>query len=245
MRNSGWSGSASLPLLDEAVDRRAAGRRRSTASGMPFSWAACDHLGVVRIEDDLALRLHQLGVAPGRRRDQPVGVVEQHAQVADAPDAGVEAGRRLAGLEPGVAEDALLRLAGGPVEVDLLVRAGADAHAPAAAAVLVDEDDAVLAPLVDGPRAAGGHAGRVEAVVADAWQVEEDHPLDPLELGPLLRGEPLQVGIVARRRWGSRQRSSSQFGPDLISMGLPSMSEMERAIGWSLPAGASNRSSYR
>jgi len=45
----------------------------------------------------------------------PRGVVEQDAEIADAPDAGVEAGGRLAGLDPGEAQDALLRLARRPV----------------------------------------------------------------------------------------------------------------------------------
>ena len=54
--------------------------------------------------DDLFVR--QGGDALDLRR-----VVQQDAQVADPADAGVEAGRSLAGLETRVAEDALLRLA--------------------------------------------------------------------------------------------------------------------------------------
>ena len=60
------------------------------------------------------------------------------------------------------------------VEVDLLVRAAGDAHPPAAAAVLVHEHDAVLDALVHRPRRAGGDAGGVEAVLADARQVEHE-----------------------------------------------------------------------
>ena len=89
-----------------------------------------------------------------------VGVVEQHAEIADAADAGLRAHRRLPGLDARVAEDALLGLAGGPVVVDLLVRAARHAHAPAAALVLVDQHDAVLLALVDRARGAGRDAGR-------------------------------------------------------------------------------------
>jgi hypothetical protein len=83
-------------------------------------------------------------------------------------------------LEAGVAERALLGLAGLVVEVHLLVRAARDAHAPATALVLVDEDDAVLGPLVHRPGRAGGHARRVEAVLADARQVEHEGLLELL-----------------------------------------------------------------
>ena len=127
-----------------------------------------------------------------------VRVVEDDAEVADPPDAGVHAGRRVARLDARVAEDALLGLAGLPVVVGLLVRARGDAHAPGAAHVLVDQHDAVLAALVDRARRAGGDAGRVETVVADARQIEERHPLE-LEHRLLLGGrQVLQVGVVAR-----------------------------------------------
>ena len=128
-----------------------------------------------------------------RRAGDPVGVVEQHAHVADAADARVRAGRRLAGLQAREAQDALLRLAGGPVVVDLLVGAGGHAHAPGPALVLVDQHHAVLGALVDGARRAGRHARRVEAVVADARQVVEH---DPLQLGHLLADVLRQVGHV-------------------------------------------------
>src|SRR5262249_7093819 len=87
------------------------------------------------------------------------GVVQQHAQVADAADARVEARRGLAGLQAREAEDALLRLAREPVVEDLFVRASSDARAPRPAALLVHQDDAVLAALVQGPRR-GGRPGR-------------------------------------------------------------------------------------
>ena len=65
-------------------------------------------------------------------------------------------------------------LAALPVEVDLLVRAAGDAHPPAAALVLVDQDDAVLLALVDRPARAGRHARRVQAVLAEARQVHHE-----------------------------------------------------------------------
>ena len=96
----------------------------------------------------------------------------------------------------GKAEDALLGLAREPVEVGLLVRAGRDARAPGAALLLVDQHDAVLAALVQRAGRTGGHAARVQAVVADARQVEEHQPLDADQLHPLLLGQALQVRIV-------------------------------------------------
>ncbi len=106
-----------------------------------------------------------------------VGVVEHEAEVADAPDAGLRADRRLADLDPRVAERALLGLAGAVVEVDLLVRAARDAVAPAAALVLVDEDDAVLLALVHRARRADRDARRVQAVLADPRQEEHERLL--------------------------------------------------------------------
>src|SRR5690606_20277070 len=103
-----------------------------------------------------------------------VGVIQQHAQVADATHAGFRADGRHAGLDAREAEDALLGFSALPVVIDLLVRAAADAHAPAAALLLVDEDDAVLLALVDGAARAGGRARRVEAVLAQARQVHHE-----------------------------------------------------------------------
>src|SRR5690606_34839344 len=81
-------------------------------------------------------------------------------------------------LDARVAEDALLGFARLPVVVDLLVRAGGDAHAPTAALVLVDQDDAVLFALVDGARRARGDAGRIQAVLAQARQVHHEGLLE-------------------------------------------------------------------
>ena len=147
--------------------------------------------------------------------EHPVGVVEHQADVAQPADAGLRADRRQADLDAREAERALLGLAGAVVEVDLLVRAAGDAHPPAAAAVLVDEHDAVLGALVDRAARAGRGARRVEAVLADPRQVEHEGLLE-LELhlvGDLLaapgrcsqRGRPSRRG--RRPSWPTRRSS--------------------------------------
>ena len=138
-----------------------------------------DHLRIVGIEEDVELRLIEvlLVLDAGRLLDA-VGVVEHDAEVADAPDAGLRAHRRLAGLDARIAEDALLGFAARPVVVDLLVGAARHAHAPAAALVLVDQDDAVLLALVDGAGRAGRDARRVEAVLAQPRQVHHEGVLE-------------------------------------------------------------------
>jgi hypothetical protein len=64
-------------------------------------------------------------------------------------------------------------MAGDVVVIDFLVRARGLAEAQAAAMVFVDDDDTVLVALEDGATRAGFHAGRLGAVIADAWNVEE------------------------------------------------------------------------
>src|SRR5574340_1254881 len=121
----------------------------------------------VRVQKDVELVLIELlFVRHGGRLLDAIGVVEQHAEIADAPDASFGTHGGLADLDARVAEDALLRLSGPPVEVDLLVRAARDTHAPATALVLVDEHDTILLALVDGPRGTGGQARGIEAVLA-------------------------------------------------------------------------------
>ncbi len=138
-----------------------------------------DDRRIVRIEKELELRLVEvLLILHGGRALDAVGVVEEHAEIADAADAGLRADGRLAGLDARIAEDALLRLSRGPVVIDLLVRTARHAHAPAAALVLVDEDDAVLLALVDRAGGAGGDAARVEAVLAQARQVHHEGVLE-------------------------------------------------------------------
>ena len=108
------------------------------------------------------------------RRGDGVGVVQEQPQVPQPAHAGLRADRRQPHLHPRVAEGALLGLAGLVVEVDLLVRAAGDALPPAAALVLVHQDNPVLHPLVDRAGGAGGHAGGVQAVLADPRQVEHE-----------------------------------------------------------------------
>ena len=103
-----------------------------------------------------------------------IRVIQQHAQIANTPDAGLRTDGWLAGLNAWVAEDAFLRLSAFPVEVDFLVRATADAHAPATAFVLVNQHNAVFFTLVDGTARAGGHAARVQAVFTQARQVHHE-----------------------------------------------------------------------
>src|SRR5262249_42752381 len=71
-------------------------------------------------------------------------------------------------------EDALLGFTARPVVIDLLVRTTRYTHAPAAALVLIDENDAVLFALVDGTGRAGRHTRRVEAVLAQPRQVHHE-----------------------------------------------------------------------
>src|SRR5215831_6030598 len=108
----------------------------------------------------------------------------------------MEARRRLPAFEARIAQDALLGLAGRPVEVSLLIGAARDAHAPSAASFLADQHHAVLAALIDRSLRAGRHAARIETMVADPRQVEEDGTVDLLQLTHFLRGGAVKVRIV-------------------------------------------------
>src|SRR3546814_7843341 len=52
------------------------------------------------------------------------------------------------------------------------------AHAPAAAFLVVDQDDAILFTLVDGARRAGCNAGRIEAMLAQPRQIHHEGVLE-------------------------------------------------------------------
>ena len=178
---------------------------------MPSRGAASLHLGVLGVQEHVALGGEQVALVGHRGgRLHAVGVVEHEAEVADAPDAGLRADRRLADLDPRVAERALLGLAGAVVEVDLLVRAARDAVAPAAAAVLVDEHDAVLLALVHRARRARGDAGGVQAVLADPRQEEHERLL--VGQAHLLL-DALQVRVLRRRLLAA--------GQPLVPVGAP------------------------
>src|SRR5262249_6401272 len=111
----------------------------------------------------------------------------QNAQITDTSNAGFRAHRRQSRLDARVAERALFRLPRSPIVIDLLVGTARYAHAPAAALVLVDEDDAVLLALVDRAGRAGGDAARIEAVLADARQIHHERVFE-LPLDILLHG---------------------------------------------------------
>src|SRR5450759_1680500 len=121
----------------------------------------------------------------GEFRADSVRVIQQHPEVADAPHARMHARWRLPGFEPGIAQDALLGLAGLPVVVDLLVRTSRDAHPPTHTLFLAHQHDAILATLVDGARRTSRHAARIRAVIADAREVEVYDPLDVQQALPL------------------------------------------------------------
>src|SRR5581483_2165910 len=115
-----------------------------------------------------------------------VCVIEQHAEVANSPDARVEAGRRLSGFEAGKAQDALLRFAGGPVEICLLVRARGYTRAPTPAALLVNQHDPVFSAFIECARWARRHTSRIQTVIANSREVEEHQALGSKELFALL-----------------------------------------------------------
>ena len=170
-----------LVVDDQPVAPANSARPRSTP-GDAGPLGLGDHARVVRVEEDAELRRVEVLVVLDRRRlEHRVGVVEHHADVAQPADAGLRAHGRDADLDARIAERALLGLAGLVVEVDLLVRAAGDALPPAAALVLVDQHDAVLAALVDRAGRARRRTRRVEAVLADPRQVEHESLLE-LEL---------------------------------------------------------------
>ena len=193
--------------VDQGVDRGALGGV-DPVPGDAGLLGLADHLGVGRVEEDVALGLVETLVVGGRGgREDLVGVVEHQADVAQPTHAGLRADSGQADLDAREAEGALLGLAGAVVEVDLLVRAARDAHAPAAALVLVDQDDAVLLALVDRAAGAGRGARGVQAVLADPRQVEHEGLLE-LELhlvGDLLAAS----GRGGRWRWSRRGRRPS------------------------------------
>ena len=103
-----------------------------------------------------------------------VRVVEQYAEIANTPDAGFRTNGRLTGLNARITEDAFFGFAAFPVEVDFFVRAAADAQAPAAAFILIDQHNAVFFTLVNGTARAGGDTAWVQAVFAQARQIHHE-----------------------------------------------------------------------
>src|SRR5690606_24858259 len=137
----GVQGQRDLVLGDEVPDGGALGGRDPVV-GDALGTRGGHDLGVVRVEEDGALGGQQVVlVLHARGFGDLVGVVQDEAEVAQASDAGLGAHGGQADLDAGVAQGAFLGLAGLVVEVDLLVGAAGDAHAPAAALVLVDQHD--------------------------------------------------------------------------------------------------------
>src|SRR6185312_13822034 len=185
-----WEGD--LPVDSHLVDRRAP-RRFDPVVGDAVGGGLPGNLRIVGVEEQLELRLIEiLLILYGGSCLDAVGVVEKHAEIADPAHAGLGAHGRLAGLDAWIAEDALLGLPRGPVVVDLLVWAPRDAHAPAAALILIDEDNAVLLALVDRAGRTGRYAGRIQAVLAQPGQVHHEGVFE-LPVDVLLHGLEIVV----------------------------------------------------
>ena len=134
-----------------------------------------DHFGVLGVQEDAQLCLVEVArFMRVRRFLDPVGIVEDDAEIPDSTDAGFRTDGRVAAFDPGIAQGAFLGFAGFPVVIDLLVGAARDAHPPAPAFLLVDQDDAVLLALVDRARGTGGRTGRVEAMFAQPRQIHHE-----------------------------------------------------------------------
>src|SRR5208283_3847069 len=163
-----------FPLHRHLPDGRAA-RGLEPVFGNPVEARLLDHRRVIGVEENTELRLVEVLLvrSTGRILDA-VGVIEHDAKVADAADASLRAHRRLAGLDARIAEDALFGLSARPIVVDFLVRTARYAHTPAAALVLVDQDDAVFFALVDRAGGARCHAGRVQTVLAEPRQIHHE-----------------------------------------------------------------------
>ncbi len=173
-----WKGN--LPLHSHLVDRGVLGRIQ------PLLWNAIiqrlpDNRWIVRIQEHIQLRLIEVFRVVGTRSIADlVRIVEHYPHVSDSADAGFGADSWHARFDTWIAEDAFFRLAGLPVVINLLVGAGTDTHAPAAAAVLIDQDRTVLLTLVNGAGGTTGDTGRVEAVVAQTRQVHVERFLEIL-----------------------------------------------------------------
>ena len=185
------------PLLDELVDRRLL-RRRDLRIGNPVRSGGRDDLRIKRILDDVPLRHHQLVLRCLSRLLDGICVVKHQTDITDASHARVEARRRLAALKARIAQDALLGLAGRPVEIGLLVGATRNAHAPRTASLLTDQHHAILAALVDRALRARRNAARIQAMIADTRQVEEDGTVDLVDLAHFLVGSAIEVRIIVR-----------------------------------------------
>ena len=163
-----------FPFDRHLVDRALAGRDQPGLGDAVLARLG-NHFGVIRVEEDVELGLVEVLVIDHRCGFlDAVGVIKKHAEIADPADTGFRTNGRLTSFDAGVAEDAFFGLARLPVVIDFLVRAARHAHAPAAAFVLVDQDNAVFFTLVDRARRATRHAGRVQAMLAKPGQIHHE-----------------------------------------------------------------------
>ena len=177
--NSGMQRQGQLPRLGQLVDRRPPGGFEE-ADGNTLGCG-----GLARLPDrgGRAMISRWAGRCPfpkprKRPRGDPVGIVENDTDIPDAAHTGVGTQGRQSGFDPRVAEEALLRSTGIPVEIDFLIGASRHAIPPAPASLLIDQDDPVLLALVERTGWAGGDAGRIEAVLAQPGQIEHEDFLE-------------------------------------------------------------------
>src|SRR6516165_6015978 len=164
---------------DAPFDRHLVGRR-TLGRLDPVIWNAISasprgNFGIVGIEEKLELRLVKvLRILHARCVFDPIRIVKQHTEIANASDASFRTNRGLPCLNPRIAEDALFRLARSPVVINFLVWTSGDTHSPTTTLVLVDEDNAVLLTLVNRARRAGSDAARIEAMLAKTRQIHHE-----------------------------------------------------------------------
>ena len=161
-----WQGQ--LPVHRQFIDRGFLGgfdhRHRDAIGQCLFN-----DLGIIGIEENFQLFLVEILLVGGAGHFvNTVGIVQQHAQIADTAHTGFRADGGHTGFNPGIAENAFFGFAAFPVVVDLFVGTAADAHAPATAFFLINQYDAIFFPLVDRTTGAGCGTGRVQAVFAQA-----------------------------------------------------------------------------
>ena len=169
---------SNLPFLDHAVDRRILCGLDPVLRNAGFT-GCLDDCRIIRILQDIEDTAVDLPLVRRRSRILDlIHVIEQHTHITQPADTGIRADRRQSIFQPWETEDTFLCLIGFPVEIDFLVRAGRHTMAPAATAVLRDQDYAVFIPLIDGSGWTGRHAGRVQAVVADTRQVLHEQVME-------------------------------------------------------------------
>jgi hypothetical protein len=108
----------------------------------------------------------------------------------------MEACWRLSGLEPRVAENALLSFPGLPVIICLFIRTPADAEAPAATLFLTHQNNSIFTPLIYGATGTDSETPWIQTVIADAGDIEEDHPLKLKEGLPFRLSQRVEVNII-------------------------------------------------